>query len=740
MDPLLFQQFSRFQQMVDHHAVSQKRQVLSLPQPGHNLGRQILLVGTLPAPGIANGHRTRDLKEGLPEHVPQLLEAGGTKNGKARDLREEQRVKAAVMGLAVGAHQSGSVHPQHHMELLEGDVVDQFIIAPLQEGGVDGKHRQHPALGKACRHGHTVSFRDSYVKEPFRELPGEPGKPRAVRHGGGNGTHPPVLCSAGSKRIAEHAGKTLPAGLFQNTGLGVEGGNAVEFPGVFLREGVTLALDGVHMDHHRAAQLLGPLQHIAQPIQIVAVDGPQVREAHVLKQGASWPQGLLECGLELMVEAVKRVFHGTAPKEAAVPLFKMIVRRFAAQMGQMGGHGSHVGVDGHAVVVEDHDQRLPGGPGIVEPLVGKAAGKGTVSDESQNAVILMGQGPGPGHAQRHGHRVGSMPGDEGVMLALPGFRKTREPAELPQGGKQLLPSGKGLVDVALVAHIKDQPVGGGVKHTVDRHRQLHRSQVGGQMAAGLGDILDQKFPQFAAQDRQLRPVQGFHIRGGMNGFQNHTCKLLSAVEQVQKAPRPIDHLGAALDGKGLAQRLSADGKPGDQRCDGHGHQHRTHIQRRLEPGHDHRRSAAADDAADVAHYIVADTGHPAGTAQQHQRLLGPLFPVGRHGVKGLGIGGGDRYADDVKYDAQGDERHHDHHGHHQSRTGEHALRHQAQRPREGDGQEKHLYGPTEPGGFLLLSAAARLFSLQIKLPPKKVLLIRMDFPKSTDNRYAWGSC
>ena len=73
-------------------------------------------------------------------------------------------------------------------------------------------------------------------------------------------------------------------------------------------------------------------------------------------------------------------------------------------------------------------------------------------------------------------------------------------------------------------------------------------------------------------------------------------------------------------------------------------------------------------------------------------------------------------------------------------TGKHALRHQAQHPREGDGQEKHLYGPTEPGERLLLSAAARLFSLQIKLPPKKVLLIRMDFPKSTDNRYAWGSC
>ena len=149
---------------------------------------------------------------------------------------------------------------------------------------------------------------------------------------------------------------------------------------------------------------------------------------------------------------------------------------------------------------------------------------------------------------------------------------------------------------------------------------------------------------------------------------------------------------------------------------------------------------AADDAADISHHVVADTGHPAGTAQQHQRLLGPLFPVGRHGVKGPGVRGGDCHADDIKHDAQGNKRHHDHHGHYQSRTGKHTPRHQTQRSRKGNGQEKYLQGPAESGGLLLLSTAARLFFLQNKLPPKKVLLKRMDFPKSTGIRYAWGSC
>ena len=141
----------------------------------------------------------------------------------------------------------------------------------------------------------------------------------------------------------------------------------------------------------------------------------------------------LEFGLEFVIEAVDRIFHGIAPKQAAVPLFKMIVGGFAAQVGQVGGKGPHVGINGHAVVIEEHDQRFSGGPGVVKPLVGKAAGESAVSDEGQNTVILMCKASGPGHPQRHGHRIGGMSGNEGVMLTLPGLGEPGETAELPQG-------------------------------------------------------------------------------------------------------------------------------------------------------------------------------------------------------------------------------------------------------------------------------------------------------------------
>ena len=109
-----------------------------------------------------------------------------------------------------------------------------------------------------------------------------------------------------------------------------------------------------------------------------------------------------------------------------------------------------------------------------------------------------------------------MSGDEGVVFALPGLGEAGEAAELPQGVKQSLPAGEGLVDVALVPHVEHQPVLRCVEDPVDGHRQLHRSQVGGQMAAGFGHMLHQELPQLPAQGLQLFPVQGLHIRRGMD--------------------------------------------------------------------------------------------------------------------------------------------------------------------------------------------------------------------------------
>ena len=186
----------------------------------------------------------------------------------------------------------------------------------------------------------------------------------------------------------------------------------------------------------------------------------------------------------------------------------------------MGGHAPHVGVDGHAVIVENHHQRLSGGPRVIEPLVGQAASEGPVPDQGRHGVVLPQQGAAAGHAQSHGDGVGGVAGHEGVVDTLAGLWKAREALQLPQGAEQLPAAGEGPVNIALMSHVEHQPVPAGVVDPVEGHRQLHRPQIGGQVPAGAGHALHQEAAQLAAQRLQLLPAQLFHVRWGRNSLQD----------------------------------------------------------------------------------------------------------------------------------------------------------------------------------------------------------------------------
>ena len=309
-------------------------------------------------------------------------------------------------------------------------------------------------------------------------------KARAVRHGGGDGADPGVLGRTVLQPAAEDGGKTLPRGG-HHTGLRIKGTHAVVTPRVSLGIGATLTLHRPDMDQDRALELPGPFQGVAEPGQIMAVHWAEVGEAHVLKEGAARVDAPLEEGLHPVVEAVDGILGRMLAEKAPVPLLEVVIGGAGAQTLQMLADGAHVGVDGHAVVVEDDDEGLAGGSGVVESLVGKAAGEGPVPDEGQDLVVLVPQRPGTGHAQGHGHRIGGVTGDEGVMDALPGLRKAGEAVQLTEGRKKLLPTGEGLVDIALVAYVEDQAVPLRIEAAVDSHGELHRPQVGGQVPPGL---------------------------------------------------------------------------------------------------------------------------------------------------------------------------------------------------------------------------------------------------------------
>ena len=76
-------------------------------------------------------------------------------------------VEAAGMGRAVGADQAGPVEGKQDVEVLDGDVVDELVVAALQEGGVDGDHGFGALAGLAGGQGDGMLFGNGDIEVAF---------------------------------------------------------------------------------------------------------------------------------------------------------------------------------------------------------------------------------------------------------------------------------------------------------------------------------------------------------------------------------------------------------------------------------------------------------------------------------------------------------------------------------------------------------------------------------------------
>ena len=147
-----------------------------------------------------------------------------------------------------------------------------------------------------------------------------------------------------------------------------------------------------------------------------------------------------------LLEQVQRV---------VVELLEVRVRRDARQVV---GDRADVAGDRHPVVVEDDQQVATRLPGVVQRLVGEAAGHRAVAQDGDDAVALPGEIAGGRHAERGGdarsrrarrrrRRTGSRPLEE-----------AGDPAVLPDGPELVAPPGQHLVHVGLVAGVPHDPI------------------------------------------------------------------------------------------------------------------------------------------------------------------------------------------------------------------------------------------------------------------------------------------
>ena len=97
------------------------------------------------------------------------------------------------MGRPVRTNQAGAVDGKAYGQFLDGDIVDDLVIAALQEGRVDRCKRFHPRRGKPRSEGHRMLFGNADIKTAVRETPTEGIDPGSARHRGGNGDDGLVL-------------------------------------------------------------------------------------------------------------------------------------------------------------------------------------------------------------------------------------------------------------------------------------------------------------------------------------------------------------------------------------------------------------------------------------------------------------------------------------------------------------------------------------------------------------------
>ena len=247
----------------------------------------------------------------------------------------------------------------------------------------------------------------------------------------------------------------------------------------------------------------------------MAVCRAQIGNAHIFKHGSRHEQPF-QAVFHVRSRLIDSIAPGDFFQNGSIIPFGMEVILAAANPGKMPGQAADRLADGHFVVIEDDHHGLLADRQLIQGFINHAAGGSTVTHHGDHIIILVQKGTCPGHTQGNGHRTGSVACHKGIRHAFRWFWKSGKPPILPQTGKIRLASRQQLMDIRLMADIKNQAVLLCIIYGFNGNRKLYNAQVSGQMAAGLCHIFNQKLPDLPAQASLLRLGQVQQVLLAMN--------------------------------------------------------------------------------------------------------------------------------------------------------------------------------------------------------------------------------
>ena len=134
--------------------------------------------------------------------------------------------------------------------------------------------------------------------------------------------------------------------------------------------------------------------------------------------------------------------------------------------------------NGLVVIVDDDDQVAVELGGIVKALKRQTARKRTVANDGDDVVRIARQVTSVRQAAAQAHRCGGVAHGEQVVFGLVGIGKARGLAVACRVDISVRAPSQRLVGIGLVRHVKDNFVGGGVKHAMKRNRKLNDARLG----------------------------------------------------------------------------------------------------------------------------------------------------------------------------------------------------------------------------------------------------------------------
>ena len=140
-----------------------------------------------------------------------------------------------------------------------------------------------------------------------------------------------------------------------------------------------------------------------------------------------------------------------------------------------------------------------------------------------------------------------MPGLPDIVFTFLTFLKTGNPLILSQGCELISPTRQDFMYVGLVTNIKNKFIRWRIKDIMHGQRQLHHTEITGQMSSGFGNALNQKDTYLLCQILQLRNRAFLDVLRLFDIVDVHATAPLSffASSADQTALLPVLHPAAA---------------------------------------------------------------------------------------------------------------------------------------------------------------------------------------------------